>query len=101
LANQGDAEGVGGGGAGSKKTSPRSPTPTSGVRRRGAQPGNKQAWKHGGYTKPLQALRARVTELQKRAKFTISQVERQIEARNKEHARHRKRGPRKWVSPKP
>jgi hypothetical protein len=49
----------------------------------------------------LQDLRARVVELQKRAKFTISEVERQIEARNKERKRRRKRGPRKWVSPKP
>jgi hypothetical protein len=82
------------------KTSPRNAVATSCVQRRGAQPGNTQALKHGRYAKVPQALRARVRAFKKRVRFILTGVESQIEARNKESAKHAPRGPRKWVRKK-
>ncbi|HEY1838581.1 MAG TPA: hypothetical protein VGG36_13050, partial [Rhizomicrobium sp.] len=82
-------------------TSPRKPITTSGIpRRRGAQPGNTQALKHGRHSKASRALRARIHAFRKRVRLTLAGVESQIEARNKESAKHAPRGPRKWLRKK-
>jgi hypothetical protein len=85
-----EGRGEGAGSAHLAGTSPRSPAPTSGIRkRRGAAPGNRQAFKHGRYAKETLAMVKTIADHTRLTRALLKMGEAELAAREARKPRKR------------